>query len=104
VLPVYAMTKVNEQSNAVTFLSSKAFGVEVPPPAYVSVGADDVDLKLFSHGAVVAQTSLTFAVEKAGVEEFVVKAAADYSLAYGLATMAMALMTGWLTLVAFRRD
>lgn len=94
----------NEQTNAVTFLSRTAFRADIPIPKDVLIGAYDVDLKLFSNGAKIAQTSSTFDVVKVGVEEFVASAAVDYSLLYGLSTMAMALMTGWLASIVFRRD
>jgi uncharacterized protein (TIGR02186 family) len=94
----------NEQSNAVTFLSSTLFRAEVPLPANVPSGSYAVDLKLFSKGTQIAQTSSMFNVAKVGIEEFVARAAVDHSLAYGLATMAMALTTGWLASIAFRRD
>jgi hypothetical protein len=53
---------------------------------------------------VIAETLSSFTVVKVGVEDFVVKAAANYSLIYGLAVMSMALFTGWVASIAFRRD
>jgi hypothetical protein len=35
--------------------------------------------------------------------QFVVKSSIDYSLIYGLATIGMALLTGWIASIAFRR-
>ena len=52
----------------------------------------------------IAQTTTTFNVAKVGIEEFVVNASIDNSLTYGLATAAMALLTGWVAAVAFRKD
>jgi hypothetical protein len=43
-------------------------------------------------------------VIKAGFEQYVAEAAANYGLLYGFATMLMALLTGWLASVVFRRD
>jgi uncharacterized protein (TIGR02186 family) len=88
----------------VTFISPAAFRVEIPLPQSVLVGNYSVDLKLFSNGAVIAQNESTFNVEKVGVEKLVVKASVDHSFIYGLATTAMALLTGWLASIAFRRD
>jgi hypothetical protein len=34
--------------------------------------------------------------------QFVVKSSIDYNMIYGLATMGMALLTGWIALIAFR--
>lgn len=94
----------NEQSRAVTFLSPTVFRAEIPLPQSVLIGDYNVEFKLFSNGVAVAQTLSAFNVVKVGVEEYVVKAAADYSLVYGLATTAMALLMGWLASIAFRRD
>ncbi len=94
----------NVQSSAVTFLSSTLFRTEVPIPASVPSGTYAVDVGLYSEGAAIARTSSSFTVAKVGVEDFVVRAALDHSLLYGVATMAMALLTGWLASVAFRKD
>jgi uncharacterized protein (TIGR02186 family) len=94
----------SEQARAVTFISPTAFRVDIPLPKNVLVGPYNIELKLFSNGAVIAQATSTFNVVKVGVEEYVVKASVDNSLIYGLATAAMALLTGWLASIAFRRD
>ena len=52
----------------------------------------------------VAHTDSAFEIVKVGFEQFVVTAARDHGLAYGLATAMMALLTGWMASVVFRRD
>ena len=49
----------------------------------------------------VARTSSALEVIKAGFEQYVADAARDNGLLYGLATMLMALVTGWLASVVF---
>lgn len=93
-----------ERSSGVTFLSRTVFRAEIPLPDNVPVGDYKIDLKLFANGAMVGDTLASFTVVKVGVEDFVVKAAANYSLIYGLAVMSMALFTGWLASIAFQRD
>jgi len=93
-----------EGTNAVTFLTPTLFRASIPLPAEVPVGIYEVDVKLFGQGAMIARTSSAFEVVKVGFEQFVVVAARDYGVLYGIATAAMALMTGWLASVAFRRD
>jgi uncharacterized protein (TIGR02186 family) len=88
----------------VTFLSRTAFRGEIPLPDNVPVGDYEIDLKLFADGAMTAETLSSFTVVKVGVEDFVVKAAMNDSLVYGLAIVSMALFTGWLASIAFRRD
>jgi uncharacterized protein (TIGR02186 family) len=93
-----------EQPRAVTFLSATMFRAAFRLPENVPTGAYGVDLILLSDGAPLARASSKLHVAKVGVEELVVTAAAEHSLIYGLATMAMALCTGWLASIAFRRD
>jgi uncharacterized protein (TIGR02186 family) len=94
----------SEQTRGVTFLSPTAFRVDIQLPKSVLVGDYNVELKLFSNGAVIAQAATIFEVAKVGIEAFVVKASIDDSLAFGLATAAMALLIGWVAAVAFRTD
>jgi uncharacterized protein (TIGR02186 family) len=94
----------SERSSGVTFFSRTVFRAEIPVPDNVPVGDYEIDLKLFANGAMIAETLSSFTVVKVGVEDFVVKAAANYSLIYGLAVMSMALFTGWVASIAFRRD
>jgi uncharacterized protein (TIGR02186 family) len=106
-----AFVRLKEQQNlyvqsdsAVTFLTPTVFRGSVPVPANAPTGLYGVDVKLFAKGAVAAHTTTSFTVTKAGVEEYVARAAQDNSLLYGLVTMSMALAVGWLASVAFRRD
>ena len=50
------------------------------------------------------RTETAFEIVKVGFEQFVVDAAREHGLLYGLATAMMALLTGWIASVAFRRD
>lgn len=93
-----------ERENAVTFLTPSLFRADVPMPANVPFGIYEVDVKLFADGAMIAQSTSALEVIKAGFEQFVADAARDYSLLYGLATAILALLTGWLASVVFRRD
>ena len=73
-------------------------------PAEAPVGTYDVDVKLFADGAMIARTNSAFDIVKVGFERFIAGSAADHGLLYGLATAAMAIMTGWFASVVFRRD
>jgi uncharacterized protein (TIGR02186 family) len=94
----------SEQANAVTFLTPTLFRASIVLPAQVPIGDYAVNVKLFAEGNMIAQTNSAFAVEKFGFEQFVVDAARNHGLLYGFATALMALMTGWIASVAFRRD
>ena len=93
-----------EVSNAVTFLTPALFRASIPLPAEVPVGTYEVDVRLFADGAMIARTPAPFEVYKSGFEQVVTNAAREHGFLYGLATSMMALFTGWLASVVFRRD
>jgi uncharacterized protein (TIGR02186 family) len=93
-----------EDTSAVTFLTPTLFRTGIPLPEAVPIGTYEVEIKLFADGALVTHTETAFEVVKVGFEQFVATSARQNGLAYGLATAAMALMTGWIASVLFRRD
>jgi len=93
-----------ESANAVTYLTPNVFRAAIPLPANVPTGNYAVDVKLFADGALITRTTSALEVTKAGFEQYVADAARDNGLLYGLATALMALVTGWVASVVFRRD
>lgn len=93
-----------EQTSALTFLTPTLFRTGIPLPAEVPTGTYTIDIKLFAGGAFVARTETAFEIVKVGFEQFVANSARQHGLLYGLATAMMAIMTGWLASVIFRRD
>jgi uncharacterized protein (TIGR02186 family) len=93
-----------EIGSAVTFLTPAVFRAAIPLPADVPIGNYAIDVKLFADGAIVTRTNSALEVTKAGFEQYVADAAQDNGLLYGFATMLMALLTGWIASVVFRRD
>jgi uncharacterized protein (TIGR02186 family) len=93
-----------EQTSAVTFLTPTLFRTGIPLPAKVPIGAYHVDIKLFAHAALVTQTETSFEIVKVGFEQFVATSARQNGFAYGLVTAFMALMSGWMASVVFRKD
>ncbi len=93
-----------EENNAVTFLTPNLFRASIQIPAEAPLGTYEVDIKLFADGASLAQTTSALEIVKVGIEQYVASTARDHALLYGLATMLMALATGWLASVIFRRD
>ena len=94
----------NERVGAVEFLSSSLFRTTIPLPAIIPVGEYEVDIYLFRGGALLANNSRALEVRKTGFEQLVYSLAYDNSAVYGIATIAIALTTGWLAGVIFRRD
>ncbi|MGN6307926.1 MAG: TIGR02186 family protein [Xanthobacteraceae bacterium] len=93
-----------ESASGVTFLTPTLFRTGIALPAEVPTGTYDVNIKLFADGAMVGDTQTAFEIVKVGFEQFIATAAHQHGLAYGLATALMALMTGWMASIMFRRD
>jgi uncharacterized protein (TIGR02186 family) len=93
-----------EANSAVTFLTPTLFRTSIPLPAEVPIGTYNVDIKLFADGQFVTRTETAFEIVKVGFEQFVASSARQNGFAYGLATVAMALMTGWMASILFRKD
>jgi uncharacterized protein (TIGR02186 family) len=93
-----------EETSAVTFLTPTLFRTSIPLPAEVPIGTYNVEIKLFADGALVAKTDTAFEIVKVGFEQFVANTARQNGFVYGLATAFMALMTGWMASIVFRKD
>jgi uncharacterized protein (TIGR02186 family) len=93
-----------EETSAVTFLTPTLFRTSIPLPAEVPIGTYNVEIKLFADGALVTKTDTAFEIVKVGFEQFVANTARQHGFVYGLATAFMALMTGWMASIVFRKD
>jgi len=93
-----------EVPNAVTFLTPTLFRAVIPLPANIPTGTYVVDVKLLNDGVVLAPSNSAIEIQKVGFEQFVASSAREHGLLYGLATAGLALLTGWLASVVFRRD
>ncbi|WP_428687872.1 TIGR02186 family protein [Roseibium sp.] len=94
----------SEQQTSIEFLTETMFRTKIPLPANIPVGDYKVKSFLFHHGEVIARTEATLAVAKIGFEQFTFQLAQNYPLFYGLLAVSLAIFTGWLAGVIFRRD
>jgi uncharacterized protein (TIGR02186 family) len=92
-----------EKTSAINFQSA-LYSASIPIPAGAPLGTYNVDLKLFADGALVASSNEAFDIVKQGFEQFVAESAANHGVLYGVTAAAMAMLTGWLAAVIFRRD
>src|SRR5882672_9844375 len=93
-----------EAQSAVTFLTPTLFRTGIPLPGEVPIGTYDVEIKLFADGALVTRTETAFEIVKVGFEQFIANNARQNGFVYGLVTAFMALMTGWMASIVFRKD
>src|SRR6185437_515686 len=89
--------------NAVKFLSPTAYVAQLTLPGDISNGLFITQTYLFKDGRVLAERGDSFAVNKTGFERFLFTSARDYPLPYGLACVILAIGTGWLGGVIFKR-
>lgn len=73
-------------------------------PSNAPDGRYTVEVFLFSGEAFLAHQQATLNVTKVGFEQFMFEASHNNAILYGLACVLLALFTGWLAGVIFRRD
>lgn len=93
-----------EKGDGVKFLAPTIFRASARIPGIVPLGAYAVDVSVLADGVQVARNSMSFLVEKSGAEDDIAGAARNQSLAYGLAVALLALASGWIASLIFRRD
>lgn len=91
------------QEQAVQFLSTTAYRARLTVPSDVANGSFIVRTHLFKGGMVIARESEGLAIRKTGFERFLGLSAIQYPFLYGLACVILAIGTGWLGGVVFRR-
>lgn len=90
--------------NGVEFISKSLFRASVSLPANIPLGLHRVRAVLYKNGEYVMETSLPLRVVKTGMEQFIYNFAHRYSFMYGIVAVLLALVTGWLGSVIFRKD
>jgi Putative transmembrane protein (Alph_Pro_TM). len=91
------------QETGVNFLSETFYSAQLILPSNAPPGPYIAQTYVFKNGAIIARKSEGFAVRKIGFERFLAQSSTQYPLLYGLACVALALFTGWLGGVIFRR-
>ncbi len=91
------------QESGVNFLSDNFYSAQLTLPSTAPPGPYIAQTYVFKNGEIVARRSEGFAVRKIGFERFLALSAQQSPLLYGIACVALALFTGWLGGVLFRR-
>lgn len=88
----------------VQFISASLFKATLRLPASVPNGTHMVRAHLFRDGVFISEKALPLRVMKTGIEQMISNAAYDNALPYGLFSVLLAVLTGWLASVVFRKD
>jgi len=92
-----------ERYGAVTMLTDTFFRTAVPLPSVVDDGVYRVNVFLYADGVPLDIASTHFVIAKVGLEQRVFDLSRRSPLLYGLAAVALALVTGYVGGVVFRR-
>jgi uncharacterized protein (TIGR02186 family) len=93
--------KLNEQG--VIFRSDTFYFAQVAIPSDAPPGPYIAHTYLFKNGEIIAKKSNGFTVRKIGFERFLALSSRQQPLLYGLVCVVLAVFTGWLGGVVFRR-
>ncbi len=88
----------------VQFISASLFKATVRLPASVPNGTHVVRAHLFRDGVFISEKALPLRVMKTGLEQMISNAAYDDSMAYGFFSVFLAVLTGWIASVVFRKE
>lgn len=93
-----------EDVGAVSIIDNTLFRARATFPADVPLGTFEVRVFLFSGGVLLSQEEVGIVVRKAGFEQFIYRLSQTDPLIYGVLAVLLALLTGWLGGVVFRRS
>ncbi|MDQ0456912.1 TIGR02186 family protein [Rhizobium paknamense] len=91
------------ENAGVRFVSANLFRASLRLPANIPDGVHVVHAYLFKSGAFLTQKELRLRVVKTGLEQAITDAAHNQPLLYGAFSVLLALLTGWLASMIFRK-
>jgi uncharacterized protein (TIGR02186 family) len=92
-----------ENESGVEFLSGSLFRVRVPLPASAPRGHYVAEVYLLRDGRVIDTRASDLSIDQSGLERRIYDFSLGDPLAYGISTVLMAMLLGWLSSLAFRR-
>lgn len=90
--------------HGVDFVSSSLFRASIRLPANVPLGEHTIRAYLFKSGEFIMERDVPLRVVKTGLEQYIYSKAYEEPLAYGLVAVALAMLTGWLGSIVFRKN
>ncbi len=93
-----------EKIGGIEFLSPTLFKAKLNVPANVPIGEHTARAYLFLDGKFVNARFVKMQVEKIGFEQYTYNLAHNNGLLYGIIAVLIAMATGWLASVIFRKD
>ncbi|MEI8717438.1 TIGR02186 family protein [Mesorhizobium sp. ISC11] len=94
----------SENIGGVQFLSQNLFRATVRLAPNVPVGTHKARAFLFKSGLFIKESSAQLEIRKSGFEQSIFRVAHNYSFLYGVFAISLAMLTGWLGRLIFRRD
>jgi len=94
----------SENVGGVQFLSQNLFRATVRLAPNVPVGTHKARAFLFKSGLFIKESSAQLEIRKSGFEQSIFRVAHDYSFLYGVFAISLAMLTGWLGRLVFRKD
>jgi uncharacterized protein (TIGR02186 family) len=94
----------NERPGGVEFISANLFRATLALPADVPIGRHRARAFLFRNGMFLKESGTELEIIKSGFEQQIFRAAHERSFFYGLFSVTLAMLIGWLGRVIFKRD
>jgi uncharacterized protein (TIGR02186 family) len=94
----------SERIGGVQFLSQNLFRATLALAPNIPVGTHKARAFLFRNGVFIKETSAQLVIVKSGFEQWIYRSSIDYGFLYGVFAVFLAMVTGWLGRILFRRD
>jgi uncharacterized protein (TIGR02186 family) len=94
----------NMRVGGVEFLSQSLFRASLPLSPSVPVGTHKARAFLFKNGIFIKESSAQLSIVKSGFEQTIYRFSTNHGFAYGILATALAVVTGWLGRIVFRKD
>lgn len=94
----------NERIGGVQFLSQTLFRATLRLAPNVPVGTHRARAFLFKNGVFLKETNAHLAIVKSGFEQMLFRLSRNHSLFYGFCAVGLAIVTGWVGRLVFRKD